>query len=122
MNYKASDVDGSWAVDALHETIKEFNEQSREQTAQMLWLTKIMAVLTAIMLIGLALQIYLAIWPPATASNQSGTAAVTAPQLAARLPQPVVTPVLLQPNPAPTPAANPSSASAAKTALPALWP
>ena len=112
MNYKASDVDGSWAVDALHETIKEFNEQSREQTAQMLWLTKIMAVLTAIMLIGLALQIYLAIWPPATASNQSGTAAVTAQESAARLPQPAVTPIPLQSNPTPTPAANPRSASA----------
>ena len=113
MNYKASDTDGSWAVNALHETIKEFNEQSRKQTAQMLWLTKVMAVLTVIMLVGLAVQIYLAIWPPATASNQSGTAAVTAPQLAARLPQAVVTPIPLQPNPAPTPAANPRSASAA---------
>ena len=53
MNYKASDVDGSWAVNALHETIKEFNNQSRDQTAQMLKLTKAMAWLTGVMLLGL---------------------------------------------------------------------
>ena len=48
-----ADVDGSWAVNALHETIKEFNNQSRDQTAQMLKLTKAMAWLTGVMLLGL---------------------------------------------------------------------
>jgi hypothetical protein len=64
MNYKASDIDGSWATNALHETIKEFNEQTSLQTKQMLRLTRVMAWLTFVMLVGLAVQIYLAIWPP----------------------------------------------------------
>lgn len=77
MNYKASDVDGSWAVTALHETIKEFNNQSREQTAQMLKLTKVMAWLTGVMLLGLLVQIYLALWPPTSATATTNTTGVT---------------------------------------------
>ena len=79
MNYKASDVDGSWAVNALHETIKAFNDQSRDQTAQMLKLTKVMAWLTGVMLLGLLVQIYLALWPstsPTAGADKTGVTAV----------------------------------------------
>ena len=78
MNYKTSDVDGSWAVSALHETIKEFNDQSREQTAQMLKLTRWMACLTVAMLLGLLVQIYLELWPRNTATAGLDRASVTA--------------------------------------------
>ena len=76
MNYKASDIDGSWAVNALHETIKAFNDQSREQTAQMLTLTKVMAWLTGVMLLGLLVQIYLALWPPTLAPDKTTVGAI----------------------------------------------
>ena len=82
MNYKASDVDGSWATNALHETIKEFNEQTSQQTKQMLRLTRVMAWLTCVMLAGLAVQIYLAIWPPATALATGSIPSVAARQSA----------------------------------------
>lgn len=79
MNYKASDVDGSWAVNALHETIKAFNDQSRAQTAQMLKLTKVMAWLTGVMLLGLLVQIYLALWPPSSLAPAIDRTTVTSP-------------------------------------------
>ncbi len=71
MNYKASDVDGSWATNALHETIREFNSQASRQTEQMLLLTKVMAWLTGVMLLGLVVQICLAIWPPSNSQTQA---------------------------------------------------
>ena len=63
MNIPLGKWSGSDATEALHETIREFNRQSSQQTAQMLWLTKVIAVLTVIMLVGLAVQIYIAVRP-----------------------------------------------------------
>lgn len=80
MNYKASDVDGSWATTALHQTIKEFNEQSDRQTRQMLNLTRAIAWLTAAMLAGLFVQICLAIWPPTGAFTPTAIPASNAPK------------------------------------------
>ena len=51
---------GSDATNALHETIKQFNEQSSRQTDQMLKLTRVMAWLTVAMFIGLIVQIAMA--------------------------------------------------------------
>ena len=55
------------ATEKLHESIKEFNVQSSKQTEevirltqQMLWLTRIIALLTLVMAIGVGVQIYLA--------------------------------------------------------------
>jgi len=77
VNYKVSDIDGSWAVNALHESLKTFNAQSSRQTEQMLRLTKAIAVLTLVMLVGLAVQIYLVIYPPAPAASASSKSAPT---------------------------------------------
>jgi hypothetical protein len=71
MNYKARDVDGSWAVEELHKTIREFNAETTRQTKQMLWLTRVIAGLTLVMLIGLGVQIYLAVYPPTVESTSS---------------------------------------------------
>lgn len=54
---------GSDATKALHETIKSYQEASRKQTTQMLRLTWAIAILTFVMLVGLVVQIYLAIKP-----------------------------------------------------------
>jgi hypothetical protein len=61
MNIPLGQWSGSDATNALHETIKKFNEQSEKQTAQMLALTKVIAWLTVVMLAGVAVQIYLAV-------------------------------------------------------------
>ncbi|MEO7841807.1 MAG: hypothetical protein ABIU06_20890 [Anaerolineales bacterium] len=52
---------GSDSIDELHKTIREFNEASSKQTKQLIILTWVIAVLTILMLIGLVIQIYLAI-------------------------------------------------------------
>ena len=52
---------GSGATKALHETINQFTEQSTRQTARLIALTRVLAGLTFVMLIGLAIQIYLAV-------------------------------------------------------------
>jgi hypothetical protein len=52
---------GSGATKALHETINQFTEQSARQTARLIALTRVLAGLTFVMLIGLAIQIYLAV-------------------------------------------------------------
>jgi hypothetical protein len=54
---------GSDATDALHATIKEFNKETVRQTRTMIRLTYAIAVLTFIMLLGLALQVYFALYP-----------------------------------------------------------
>lgn len=54
---------GSDATNALHETIRQYQEQSSKQTKQMLTLTRAIAVLTFVMLLGLGIQIYLAVAP-----------------------------------------------------------
>ena len=54
---------GSDSIEELHKTIKEFNEASSKQTKQLIILTWAIAVLTILMLIGLVIQIYLAVTP-----------------------------------------------------------
>ena len=49
------------AVNKLEETIKVFNEQSSKQTDKMLFLTYLIAFLTSVMVIGLVVQIILAL-------------------------------------------------------------
>ncbi len=68
MNIPLGKWSGSDSTDALHASIKEFNAQSGRQTEQMLRLTWVMAVLTAVMLLGLVVQIYLVFYPPAASS------------------------------------------------------
>ena len=57
---RVGELSGSDATNALHETIKKFNEQSGKQTAQMLRLTWAIAVLTVALLVGLVIQIAMA--------------------------------------------------------------
>ena len=49
------------AIDNFAKTIKGFNEQSSRQTEKMIWLTRWIVVLTIFMIIGLVIQIILAI-------------------------------------------------------------
>ncbi|SRR6266496_318433 len=98
MNYKASDVDGSWATNALHETLKEFNTQSTKQTQQMLKLTKVIVLLTLVMLVGLGAQIYLAIWPVAPNGTTSNAPASVRQVPHAPVASSIATPDV-QPNP-----------------------
>ena len=56
-----SELSGSGATRELHDTIKAFNEQTAEQTAAMIRLTRAIAVLTGLMLIGLVAQIIIAL-------------------------------------------------------------
>jgi predicted lysophospholipase L1 biosynthesis ABC-type transport system permease subunit len=44
----------------LRQSIEEFNKQASKQTQQMLRLTRVIAVLTAIMTVAVVVQIYLA--------------------------------------------------------------
>jgi len=43
------------------EVTKEFNDKTSKQTEQMVWLTRLIAGLTVIMVLGLAVQIYMLI-------------------------------------------------------------
>jgi CHASE3 domain sensor protein len=52
---------GSAATRELHETIRAFNDQAAKQTAAIIRLTWILVVLTALMLVGLVVQIVLAV-------------------------------------------------------------
>jgi hypothetical protein len=61
MNIRVGELSGSDATNALHETIRRFNEQSQRQTAQMVKLTKVIAWLTGVMLLGVLVQIWFAI-------------------------------------------------------------
>jgi hypothetical protein len=61
MNVPLGEWSGSDATKALHKTIKDHQEVSNQQTRQMIWLTWVIAVLTSVMLIGLLIQIYLAL-------------------------------------------------------------
>lgn len=54
-------LSGSDAINALHETLKTFNEQANRQTRHLIVLTYVIAGLTAVMLVGLGVQIYLSI-------------------------------------------------------------
>jgi hypothetical protein len=55
-----SEWSGSGATRELLETIERFNVETAKQTRQLLILTWVIAVLTAVMVIGLFVQIYLA--------------------------------------------------------------
>jgi hypothetical protein len=55
-----SEWSGSGATRELHETIERFNAETAKQTRQLLILTWVIAVLTAVMVVGLFVQIYLA--------------------------------------------------------------
>jgi hypothetical protein len=51
---------GSDSVDALHKSLKEFNEKTSAQTNQLILLTWVIAILTLVMTIGVGVQIWLA--------------------------------------------------------------
>ncbi len=51
---------GSGATRELHETIRKFNEVASRQTNEILKLTRVIALLTIVMTIGLVVQIFLA--------------------------------------------------------------
>lgn len=55
-----SEWSGSGATRELHDTIRKFNEVTSRQTQEILKLTRVIAVLTLVMTIGLAVQIFLA--------------------------------------------------------------
>jgi len=61
MNIRIGELSGSDATNALHETIRRFNEQSQKQTQQMVTLTKVIAALTAVLLVGVVVQIFVAV-------------------------------------------------------------
>lgn len=52
---------GSDAVDALHQSVADFNATAGEQTAVMIRLTRVLVALTVVLVIGLAVQIALAV-------------------------------------------------------------
>ncbi|HEY4281053.1 MAG TPA: hypothetical protein VGM91_22765 [Conexibacter sp.] len=56
-----SEWGGSGATDRLRETIEAFNEQANRQTAEMIKLTRWICALTVLMLVGLVVQIVLAV-------------------------------------------------------------
>ncbi|GAB1269778.1 hypothetical protein NBRC116493_30310 [Aurantivibrio infirmus] len=61
MNIPLDKWSGAEATKELHESISQFNEASGKQTKQMLVLTYVITALTFVMLIGLGIQIYLAL-------------------------------------------------------------
>ena len=64
---------GAEATNELHKTIVKFNEVSENQTNQMLKLTRVIALLTFVMLLGLGVQIYLAVNNSSLASTSKHT-------------------------------------------------
>lgn len=63
MNIPLGQWSGSDATKALHDTVKDYQEQSSKQTVTMIRLTYLIAALTFVMLCGLVVQIYLAVAP-----------------------------------------------------------
>jgi hypothetical protein len=55
---------GSDATKALQASIEKHQAESSRQTKQMIWLTWVIAALTVVMAVGVAVQIYLTIYPP----------------------------------------------------------
>lgn len=53
---------GSDATDRLRETISEFNAITERQTKQLIRLTWALVFLTAVLVLGLVVQIILAVW------------------------------------------------------------
>jgi hypothetical protein len=60
MNIPLDEWSGSKATKELQDSIAQFNATNAKQTAQLLILTWVIAILTFLMLVGLAVQIYLA--------------------------------------------------------------
>jgi hypothetical protein len=58
------DWSGADATKALQATIEKYQAESSRQTAHMIGLTWAIAVLTVVMAVGVAVQIYLTIHPP----------------------------------------------------------
>ncbi len=83
MNIRVGELSGSDATNALHDTLKRFNKQSQEQTAQMVMLTKVIVGLTVVTLIGVLVQIYLAVIavPVASVSQAKSDASISASEL-----------------------------------------
>jgi hypothetical protein len=63
MNIRVGELSGSDATNALHATIRTYQEATAKQTTQLLRLTWAIAILTFVMLVGLGAQIYLALKP-----------------------------------------------------------
>jgi hypothetical protein len=61
MNIRVGELSGSDATNALHDSIKRFNEQTSRQTDQMVALTKAIVWLTVAMLVGVGVQVVLAV-------------------------------------------------------------
>ena len=72
LRYSTNEHSASWAsissdeltrrrLETLQTTIRIFNEKTSKETREMLFLTYFIAFLTAIMVIGLCIQIYLAL-------------------------------------------------------------
>jgi hypothetical protein len=53
---------GADATNALHKSIREFNESTAKQTRQLVFLTWVIALLTLVMTVGVGVQIWIA-WP-----------------------------------------------------------
>ena len=61
MNIPLDEWSGSGATKELQQTIEDFNKQSYKQTKCMLILTIIIAILTFVLVIGLAVQIWISV-------------------------------------------------------------
>jgi len=59
-NIPLSEWSGSGATNELHDTIRRFNAEASRQTRQLLILTWVIAALTAVTAVGVAVQICLA--------------------------------------------------------------
>jgi len=59
MNIPIGEWSGSDATKELQKTIEDFNKQSSKQTEAMIKLTKIITILTFILVIGLGVQIWI---------------------------------------------------------------
>jgi hypothetical protein len=53
---------GSSATDAMHATLQEFSREAARQNATLVRLTWALASLTAVLVVGLVVQIAVAIW------------------------------------------------------------
>lgn len=60
-NVPLSEWSGSGATDRLRETLDEYNRATARQTAQLIRLTRALVVLTVLLLVGLVVQIWVAL-------------------------------------------------------------
>ena len=63
MNIPIKQWSGADATEALHDTVKEYNEVATAQAKAMIKLTRWIIVLTIALLLGLALQVWIALQP-----------------------------------------------------------